>query len=305
MRLTAGHGLGVGVDVQRVLIELGRAVGVVGVQRATGAVVTVRARKTVIAAGAIGSPALLLRSGVAGPVGQYLRLHPATAVWGIFDDLVRPWTGTIQALYSEQFADQDAGYGVRFETTGVHPGFMALGMPWEGAASYDTLVRRLPHSSLVGILTRDRSSGRVGVTRSGAPVVRYAVSTYDQAHVRAGVVGAAEVLAAAGAREVWTTQRRYLPWRIGLEPLEAWMARVDRAGYGSTGTLYVSFHQMGTCRMGTDSATSVTDAAGQTHSVRDLYVADASLFPTASGVNPMVSVAALGHWVAQGLKAVL
>jgi len=299
----SGARIAVGVDVQRVVLENGRAAGVQAVH--VGQPLVVRARKVVAAAGAIGSPALLLRSGVGGAVGDYLRLHPATAVWGVFDEPVRPWTGTLQALYSSELANLDAGYGVRFETAPVHPGFMALAMPWESAASYDSLVRRLPVSSLVGVLTRDRDHGRVAVSRRGATTVRYGPGRYDQRHIRQGTIAAAQVLAAAGAREVFPTQTRYVPWLPGSQKLDDWVERIDQVGYGSNRTLYVSFHQMGSCRMGSDPRTSVVNASGECHAVRNLYVADASLFPSASGVNPMVTIAALAYHVAQSLKTTL
>jgi choline dehydrogenase-like flavoprotein len=301
----AAHGarIAVGVNVQRVLVEGGRATGVLATQN--GHALRVRARRTVVAGGAIGSPALLLRSGVQGPVGQYLRLHPATAVWGVFDEPVRPWTGTIQALYSNHLADIEDGYGVRFETAPVHPSFMGMATPWPGASDYGRLVRRLPNVSLVGVLDRDRDHGRVLVGRTGQVIVRYRPSRYDQRHIRQGVLAAGEVLAAAGAREVYATQNRYVPWLPASESLANWTHRLDKVGYGSNHLLYVSFHQMGSCRMGSDPRTSVVGADGQCHTLKNLHVADASLFPSASGVNPMVTIAALAYHVAQCLKSQL
>jgi long-chain-alcohol oxidase len=293
----------VNCKVERVTIANGRAIGVEAHDARSGARLRVRARRTVVAAGALGTPALLLRSGVHGAVGQYLRLHPATAVWGRFDDDVRPWTGTIQALYSDQLADLDAGYGVRFETTAVHPGFLALAAPWETAERFDALMEHLPRTSLVGVLLRDRDPGRVTIGRDGLPRVRYQISAYDQTHIRRGVVDGARVLAAAGARRVFATQTRDHEWRPDAEPLEVWTELVDRVGYGANRTLYVSFHQMGTCRMGGRRRDSVVDGDGASWDVRDLHVADASLFPSASGVNPMVTIAALAYHVAQALKS--
>ena len=89
----------------------------------------------------------------------------------------------------------------------------------------------------------------------------------------------------------------------GREKLADWLTRVDRVGYGSNQTIYFTFHQMGTCRMGSRRSTSVVNGEGETHEVRDLFVADGSLFPSASGVNPMMTIAALAHYVAQGIKA--
>jgi choline dehydrogenase-like flavoprotein len=288
--------------VQRVIVERGRATGVVA-RTASGHTVTVRARAVVVAGGAIESPALLLRSGLSPPVGENLRLHPATAVWGRFDEEVRPWTGTLQARYSDQFVDMDAGYGLKLETASVHPGLLASAGPWESAEQFGALMHDLSHLSLVGILLRDRDGGRITVSRKGLPLIRYRLSEYDRRHVRRGVEGAARVLLAAGAKELFSTQNRLVRFQRGNEPLEAWLARVDRAGYGSNQTFYYSFHQMGTCRMGADPRTSVVDGAGEAHAVKRLFVADASLFPSASGVNPMVTIAALAHYVAQQIKA--
>jgi long-chain-alcohol oxidase len=283
-------------DVERVTIENGRATGVVA-RTKNGHRVTVRAKTVVVAAGTIQSPAVLLRSGVAGPVGDNLRLHPATAVWGSFDEPVRPWTGTLQAVYSNQLADLDGGYGVRFETAPIHPLLMSFAVPWDGATDFDRRVRRLEHTSHVGLLLRDRQGGRVRLGRNGRALIHYAISRYDQRHIRQATAAAARVLRAAGAREIYPTQNRYLPLQAG-DTVEEWLERVDRVGYGANRTYYVSFHQMGTCRMGANPQTSVVNGDGETHAVRNLYVADGSLFPTASGVNPMLTIAALGHYVA-------
>ena len=104
----AGARIVVGAKARRVLVDSGAAVGVDAGQ------VQVRCRAVVAAAGAIETPALLLRSGLTNPnVGRGLRLHPATAVFGVFEEEIRPWEGTLQALYSDQFRFLDGGYGVK------------------------------------------------------------------------------------------------------------------------------------------------------------------------------------------------
>jgi choline dehydrogenase-like flavoprotein len=292
-----------GCSALKVVAERGRAVGVLGRSK-DGHEIGVRARVVVAAAGAIHTPALLLRSGLHDGVGENLRLHPVTAVWGYFDEEVRPWTGTLQALYSDELADLDAGYGVKFETAPLHPAFTALGVAWSSADQFDDHMRRLAHASFVGFLTRDRYGGRVSVDRVGEPVVDYQVARYDQRHVRRGVEGAARVLEAAGADAIFSSQIRSVGFSPGRgESVADWLARVDRVGYGSNQTLYFSFHQMGTCRMGRDADASVVDGNGEAHAMRDLFVADASLFPGAVGVNPMITIAALAYCVAQRVKA--
>lgn len=288
-------------EAERIVISGGAATGVEARGR-DGARLHVRARAIVAAAGAIGTPALLLRSGLGGEVGRGLHLHPVSAVWGTFDEEVRPWTGAMQARYSEELADLDDGYGVRFETAPIHPAFQALGAAWSDSGSFDATMRALPRTGVVGLLMRDRDAGRVTVARTGRPIVRYAVSTYDQRHMRRAIELGARVLLAAGARRIRSMQVAPVELDAGGS-VEGWMERVDRVGYGSNETGYVTFHQMGSCRMGADARRGAVDGSGQSHEVRGLFVADASLFPTASGVNPMIAVSALAHHVAQEMKA--
>jgi choline dehydrogenase-like flavoprotein len=285
----------VNCDVRRVIIERGAAAGV---EASVGShTLRVRAAAVVVAGGSIHSPALLLRSGVTLPaLGRHLALHPATAVLAEMDEDVRPWTGTVQAHYSDQFADLDDGYGFKFETAPVHPSLQALAAPWESGAQHLGHMRRLPRTALAGILLRDRFGGRVRVDRDGAPVIDYRLSRYDAAHLRRAIAGGAELLEAAGAREIWLPLARAISYRPGTPRARAeWLDRVDAAGWGPNQLLLVTFHQMASCRMGARAATSVVDAEHRVWGIRGLYVADASAFPSASGVNPMLTVMAIAH----------
>jgi choline dehydrogenase-like flavoprotein len=300
----AGTRLVVGADARRVLVDGGRAAGVEA-RTGGGHRLVVRARAVVAAAGAIETPALLLRSGLGGQVGQHLRLHPGTAAMGVFDEPVRWWEGTLQARYSGQLRKLLGPDAPIFETVPVHPGTAAVALPWRSAADHLDLMRRLANLSLVGVLCRDTGEGgRVLLDRDGSPRVRWRLSLADEARMHAGVLAAAQVLAAAGASEVFTLQRRRPTYRPGdKESYRDWLRAVRRAGFRAGRATLVSYHQMGSCRMGTDPATSAVGPDHQTHELPGLYVADASLFPTASGVNPMLSVMALAHRAAGLLAA--
>jgi long-chain-alcohol oxidase len=286
-------------DVRRVITEHGTATGIearVGRHR-----LQVRGRQVVVAAGSIHSPAVLLRSGIRLPtLGRYLALHPATAVLARMAEPVRPWTGTVQAHYSDQFADLDHGYGFKFETAPVHPSLQALAAPWESAAGHRERMAQLPYTALVGILLRDRFGGRVTVDRDGSAVVRYRLSAYDRAHLRRAIASAAELLESAGAQDIWLPLARSVSYRpAGPAARAAWLSRIDAAGWGPNQLLLVTFHQMASCRMGASATTSVVDAEHRVWGIRNLYVADASTFPSASGVNPMLTVMAIAHRAAR------
>ena len=296
-------------EVSRVVLAQGRAAGVEAVVRTPGQPprrLAVRASTVVVAAGAIHSPALLLRSGISLPaVGRHLTLHPASAVFAFMDEPVRPWTGTVQAHYSDQFADLDRGYGFKFETAPIHPSLAALAMPWTSRVAFGDLMKRLPHLALVGILLRDRYGGRVRIDRDGKPVIHYRLSRYDAGHLRRAIAAASELLAAAGAREICTPQAAWVAYRPdgGAAARERWLEDVDAAGLGPNQVTLVTFHQMSSCRMGAQRATSVVNAEHQVWDVPGLHVVDASTFPTSSGVNPMLTIMAMAHRAARILIA--
>jgi choline dehydrogenase-like flavoprotein len=307
----AGARLVTGADARRVLVEplrggdgprTGRATGVEA-RTAAGHRLAVRARAVVAAAGAIETPALLLRSGLGGQVGRHLHLHPGTAAVGVFDEPVRWWEGTLQARWSAQLRKRLGPYAPIFETVPVHPGTAAVALPWRSAADHRALMERSANLSLVGVLGRDRGAGRVRVDRDGSPVVRWRLAAADEVRLAAGVAAAGEVLAAAGAGEVFSLQRRRPGFRPGPGAHAAWAESTRRAGFGPGRATLFSYHQMGSCRIGTDPAASAVGPDHRTHEVDGLYVADASLFPTASGVNPMLSVMALAHRAAAGIAA--
>jgi choline dehydrogenase-like flavoprotein len=134
--------------------------------------------------------------------------------------------------------------------------------------------------------------------------VRYRLSDFDAGHLRTGMEGAAQLLEATGARRIFSSHSRWVsydPGRSGSR--EQFMADADAAGYGSGQVSLNSFHIMGSVRMGGSPSMSACDPTGQTWEVRDLYVLDGSSFPTASGVNPQVSIQAIAHMSARGLAA--
>jgi choline dehydrogenase-like flavoprotein len=288
----AGARIVVGAKAERVYVENGAAAGV------DAGAVQVRAKAVVAAAGAIETPALLLRSGLTNPnVGRGLRLHPATAVFGIFDREIRPWEGTLQALYSDQFRFLEGGYGVKYETVPLHPALLSAALPWEGAEQHARLMGSLPRLSLIAVIPRDSGAGRVRLDRDGEAIATYSLGGDDSRRLAAGIDGAGRVMAAAGAREIFTAHARLQPWADGF-PAEAY-----RFGPGR-GSLY-SFHIMGSARMGATPETSAANPSGETWDVRNLVVADGSAFPTASGVNPMITIEAIARLNARRLAAKL
>jgi choline dehydrogenase-like flavoprotein len=278
--------------VRRVLRERKRATGVEAVG-ASGRRLVVRAPVTVVAAGAVQTPALLMRSGVRSPSGQLgrnLAIHPGVNVIAEFDEPVEGWKGVHQAYQVREFE------GVLMAAVNLPPGLVARSLDLsreevgEVMTRYDRIVP-------AGVLVDDTSTGRV-LSVGGGAVVRYDLSDRDAGRIVAAIADLCRLLFAAGAVRV------HLPFQ-GAAPLQSTGDgdRLHAEPIAASRLAVSTVHLMGTARMGGDPVRSVCDPAGRVHDSAGLYVADASLLPTPLGLNPQETVMALATLVAQGLIA--
>jgi choline dehydrogenase-like flavoprotein len=295
--VAAGARLRAGVEVRRVLVEGGRAVGVecrAGGDGDVPSTFTVRARRAVVlAGGAFGTPELLTRSGLgSGAVGDNLHIHPACWVGARYPEEVRGWEGVMQSYYLDEWEPQ-----VLLEATFTP---LAFGGAWliGSGVEHQRAMLDYPHMGSIGVQLTDRSSGRVRTGGDGGLRISYDLDRADAARVVFGIARAAEVHFAAGATEVYPNVAGIKVLRPGdLPNFEA--ARIKPADLRLEG-----FHPMGTARIAPDPRQGACAADGSVHGTADLYVADASLFPTALGVNPMMTIIAfakqVGRQVAEG-----
>ncbi len=280
----------------KVRLERGMASGVEAWSR-KGHRVVVKCKHVVVACGAIHTAALLLRSGLENEhIGRHLHLHPVSNVSGIVDEEILPWEGTMQAIYSDQHRHLTGNYGVKYETTALQPVIAMAVMPWREPRDFHARMSQLKNTSAIGVLLRDRGAGRVTIDREGHPVSSYSLSDFDRRHMQLGFRGAAEILENAGARRIYSPHAKlcsYEPGRSGS--IETFVKDMDAAGWGNAQVALFSFHIMGTARMGDSPRFSATNPDGETWEVKNLYVMDGSSFPSASGVNPMISIEAIAH----------
>jgi long-chain-alcohol oxidase len=292
-----GARLMVRTRAERVNVEAGVATSVEARTR-FGHRVRVKCKAVVVACGSIDTPALLLRSGLRNPhIGQHLHLHPASNVSGVFEEEIRPWEGTMQAIYSDQHRQMNGNYGVKYETTSLQPVIAVAAMPWRDAAHCRSLLGRLRQTTAIGVLLRDRHGGRVGVDGQGHPVARYSLSAFDRANLRQGFVGAARILEAAGAKLIYSPHAKWCSFEPGRggSSIDSFTRQMDAAGWDNGRLALFSFHIMGTARLGSSPKESATNPDGETWEAKGLYVMDAASFPSASGVNPMISIEGIAH----------
>jgi choline dehydrogenase-like flavoprotein len=263
-----------------------------------------KAEVVVLACNGIGTSRLLLNSrsarfpdGLANRsslVGRNLMFHPYAYVTGVFEEAQEGFKGPIGCcITSQEFyeTDRSRGFvrGYTFEILrSLGPVSTALGaiearpIPW-GEAHRREFARRFGHTISIAVICEDlpEPENRVLldpdlVDGDGipAPKVRYRLGENSTKMIEHGAARAREVLEAAGARETF--------------------AQYPARGAG--------WHLMGTARMGTDPETSVVNAWGRCHDVRNLFIVDGSVFVTAGGVNPTSTIQALALYVGDRIK---
>ena len=302
----AGGQIVVGCFVDRVLVDGGRAAGVVGRSPATGGTLTVRAPHVVVAAGALESPGVLERSGIGGPaVGRYLRLHPCTAVGGTYGEDIEGWWGAPHVGLVDEFASLNDGYGFLVEGVQYTTGLAASATPWRDAHQHKEAMEDFRHVATIIGLLRDRGedNGQVVVDQTGTTQPFYSLrDAGDQATTRHALEAQIRIHAAAGAHQISALADNPPVWHRG-DDLEQYIARVKRIPLRASGMRLFAAHQMGTCRMGTDPSTSVAAPTGELHDTPGVWIGDTSAFPTSSGTNPMITVMALAHRTAEQIAA--
>ncbi|MEK6278104.1 MAG: GMC family oxidoreductase [Actinomycetota bacterium] len=285
------------VEVQRVLLEDGRAVGVECLAGAEGdsngrrRPYTVRAQSVVVAGGALGTPELLLRSGLGGgQVGRNLRVHPAAWIGARYKEEVRGWEGVMQSYYIDQWEPQ----GILLEATFTPFPFGGAWLLGTGRKHQEAMLG-FSRVGSIGVHLSDRSSGRIGLHGDGSLRASYKLTRDDAARLRFGIARAAEVHFAAGATEVYPNIGR-----IGVLKREQ-LADFEATEVKPAELRLEAFHPMGTARIAADPKAGVCAVDGSVNGTEGLYVADASLFPTSVSVNPMMTIIAFSKRVSAGL----
>ncbi|MBE2258952.1 MAG: GMC family oxidoreductase [Rhodobacteraceae bacterium] len=270
-----------------------------------------RARHFVVAGGAIGSPALLIRSSVPDPyrlLGKRTFLHPVVISSALMPDRVDAYAGAPQSIYSDHFlreAPLDGPLGFKLETPPLHPVLYSTTLQGFGEA-HAHLMREFTRANVILALLRDgfnpeSRGGQVRLGLGGQPVLDYPLGEVIWEAARRALLAMAEIQFAAGARWVNPVHEAapgYSTWAeakrgIAELPLKPLICRV------------VSAHVMGGCGMADAPHRGVVDHRGRHFWLDNLSVHDGSVFPTSLGVNPQLSIYGLAARNASLLAAEL
>jgi choline dehydrogenase-like flavoprotein len=291
--------------VEKISVEQGRATGVTArvkhpVTGASVATLNVSAKRVVVAAGAVQTPLLFLRSGIAnssGQIGRNFACHPSCMVVAEFEETIQTWRGAMLGVYVDEFEHPDKG-GFVLEGGGAGP--VELGVstePGTGRVYMEYMAKAGNYASAITLI-HDHNVGQVKL-EDGKKVIDYQLSDADFDAMKASIRAAAKLYLAAGAKRIYlpTVAKLSVASEAEIEPA---LATLKNEPFSFR---MVSYHPQGTMRMGADPQKSVVNPKGETHDVKGLYVADASLFPTSILVNPQITVYGMSNYIADQLLA--
>jgi len=277
----------------------------------TGIQVRIRARHIVLAAGGIGTPALLLRSELPDPherIGKRTFLHVTAGSAARMPKKMEAYYGAPQTITSNEFLWRDgiAGkLGYKIEAAPLQPALAATVFSAFGQEHADVMAEISYAQPLIALMRdgfNDESvGGTVKLNDDGSPVLDYPLNDYLWDGIRHAYASMMEIQFAAGAKEVLPSHidaHWYRSWKEAKKDIQHLSLAPNRAKLFSA-------HTMGGCAMGSDIKNSVVDLEGNYHHLSNLSIIDGSIFPTSVGANPSLPIYAMATLLANKLTEAL
>ena len=259
---------------------------------------SVAVEKVILASGSLNTPKILLNSGYKNKhLGQHLKLHPVSGVAGKFSELQNPWAGSMQGIYSDDNLFRKDNYGYLLEGLPMHPSLFFPFFP-NNQDNFGDFISSYNYWSGSIVLTSDTSSGSI-INKNPQHLWKYNLNNFDHGNLLHGIESLVKANFLAGAEEIMVATSPTMHWkRESNEDIESFIGKVRKVRNEPFRILLGSAHQMGTARIHPNPSEGVVDLNGKVHGLENVYITDSSTFPRCSGVNPMITIQAMSHFLA-------
>lgn len=282
-------------SVKYLTISKGRATHI-NVEK-NGKVQQIAVDKVVLAAGSLNTPKILLNSGYKNKhLGQHLKLHPVSGVAGKFSEEQKPWAGTMQGIYSDDYLFMKDNYGYLLEGLPMHPSLFFPFFP-NNNDNFEDFIKSYNYWSGSIVLTSDKSSGSI-INKNPQHLWDYNLNDFDHSNLLHGLENLVRANYLAGAEEIMVAASPTMHWKKSSNVnIEDFINKIRAIKNEPFRILLGSAHQMGTARINPNPEQGVVDLDGKVHGLENVYIVDASTFPRCSGVNPMISIQSMSHFL--------
>ena len=264
---------------------------------------SVTADVIIISAGALHSPALLLASqksiGIKNKnIGRYITLHPAYNLNGIYKLPITNYRGFPKTWYVDQFSQTENFY---LETSFYYPGVTAKNNPHFGKIHEEMMLNYNKMMSIL-ILTHDEPlyTNRITIDKNNKSILHYQITPAVKKSLTSAIIKSAQIFFAAGCEKMMLPGSSKL--LLDKDDQANIKSFINESNLIFQRSPLSSAHPQGGCRMGSDPENSVTDTKGNLHGTDNIFIADASLFPTSSHVNPYLTIMLLTKHIANQIK---
>lgn len=304
-----------GVKVLKLIHKGGKATAALCENVANGNRFTITGpKKFIVASGSLQTPIVLQNSGFKNKnIGSNLKLHPVSLLFGDFgsDKITKPHNHAILTTVSSEVADLDGkAHGARIETVLHAPYLTSSFLPWNSSTAIRKRIMKYNNMSAILLITRDLTSGKIRSDpyKKDALVIDYSPNQFDRDAIKESLLIAADLLYIEGAKEIihpkngvdlFKSDKPKESRSIDDKDFVEWRNKVLKIDLTIYKTNFGSAHQMSSCRMsGRGPKYGACDSNGKLFEATNVYVADSSAMPTASGVNPMVTTMSIARLVA-------
>ena len=253
--------------------------------------------KVILAAGSLNTPKILLDSGYKNKhLGHHLKLHPVSGVAGKFSEEQKPWSGSMQGIYSDDNLFMKDNYGYLLEGLPMHPSLFFPFFP-NNTDRFQDFVKSYNNWSGSIVLTSDTSSGSL-INKKSQHLWDYSLNNFDHKNLLHGIESLVMANYLAGAEEIMVATSPTLHWKKSSnEDIKHFIKKIKLIKNQPYRMLLGSAHQMGTARIHPDEKQGVVGLNGKVHGLDNVYIVDSSTFPRCSGVNPMITIQSMSHFL--------